>query len=62
MLFDLYKKRIGKELTLAEIQRANRNAVRFVRLLAEVETTRQRDSNSKTDCSAETCEKPVENG
>ena len=60
MQFELYKKRTGKELTLGEIQEATRNMLRFVRLLADSEATAQRDSNRKTDCSARTCEKPVD--
>jgi hypothetical protein len=49
MLQELCTKRTGQELTLKEIRRATRNMLRYVRALADSESTPQRDFNKKTD-------------
>jgi hypothetical protein len=49
MLQVLYKKRTGRELTPREIKEATRNVLRFVRAVADSESTPQRDFNKKTD-------------
>ncbi len=51
MLYEVYKKRTGKELTIAEIQEATCWMLRFVRSLGSPRQARQRDSNSETTCS-----------